>query len=63
VGATKGTWDKIREKTFAKTENPQAAGSGSAGRRMEDERSREQREFDEMLEKERQGVAIEEKWA
>ena len=67
VGATKGTWDKIREKTFAKN-NAQGGGmpphtSNGGGGRVEDERTREQREFDEMLEKERQGVTIEEKWA
>lgn len=72
VGATKGTWDKIREKTFATKTDPSQAGQRggvatsaaiSGGKVVEDERSREQREFDEMLEKERQGVAIEEKWA
>ena len=72
AGATKGTWDKIREKTFATKPNQSQAGQrggmatnagNSGGRVVEDERTREQREFDEMLEKERQGVAIEEKWA
>lgn len=64
--ATKGTWDKIRENAFGKSEqtnrNDQSQ-NGAGGMGMGDERSREQREFDEMLEKERQGVAIEEKWA
>jgi hypothetical protein len=63
--ATRGTWDKIRQQTFGKTEEGAQGyeapmpGVGSGG----DTRSKEQREFDEMLEKERQGAAVEDKWA
>jgi hypothetical protein len=67
--ATRGTWDQIRQKTFGKTES-EAAATGfdpltpdAVGGGRKDERSREQREFDEMLEKERQGAAVEDKWA
>jgi len=42
-----------------------AGGGGAPARRNtgEDSRSQEQREFDEMLEKERQGGVIGDKWA
>lgn len=67
--ATRGTWDKIRQQTFGKTESEAAAvgydpltpDAFDGGRK--DERSREQREFDEMLEKERRGAVVEDKWA
>lgn len=76
--ATKGTWDKIRQSTFgdkstssdvpAPNLGGRSAGVGAASapaRRNtgEDTRSKEQREFDEMLEKERQGGVIGDKWA
>lgn len=38
-------------------------GGRRLGQGKEDERTREQREFDEMLERERQGVKSEDKWA
>jgi hypothetical protein len=64
--ATKGTWDKIRQGAFGSKETASESGApsvrrGSAG--VEDTRSKEQREFDEMLEKERQGGVGEDKWA
>jgi len=77
--ATKGTWDKIRQSTFGGSGSDKgvdvptpnlgsgrgAAGGGVPARRNtgEDSRSQEQREFDEMLEKERQGGVIGDKWA
>jgi hypothetical protein len=73
--ATKGTWDKIRQSTFggqdksADVPTPNlgrgVGGGGAPTRRNtgEDTRSKEQREFDEMLEKERQGGVIGDKWA
>jgi hypothetical protein len=72
--ATRGTWDKIRQGAFggekgADVPTPNLGGRGTGGgapaRRNtgEDTRSKEQREFDEMLEKERQGGVIGDKWA
>lgn len=75
--ATRGTWDKIRQGAFGGEKNsdvptPNLGGRGAGGggggapaRRNtgEDTRSKEQREFDEMLEKERQGGVIGDKWA
>jgi hypothetical protein len=72
--ATKGTWDKIRQSAFGgegkekggEVPVPNLGGRGTGApsvRRGEDTRSREQREFDEMLEKERQGGVIGDKWA
>lgn len=74
-GATKGTWDKIRQSAFGgegkdkggEVPMPNLGGGRTGGapsvRRGEDTRSKEQREFDEMLEKERQGGVIGDKWA
>ena len=73
--ATKGTWDKIRQSAFGgegkdkggEMPMPNLGGGRTGGapsvRRGEDTRSKEQREFDEMLEKERQGGVIGDKWA
>lgn len=61
--ATKGTWDKIRQETYAQAGARGSATPAAADGMASDPRSKEQREFDEMLEKERQGAAGEDKWA
>jgi hypothetical protein len=75
---TGGVWDRIRnERPSAQTAQYAQNGSGAIGSALgrdpaagadlneagkPDTRSKEQREFDELLEKERQGVAAEETW-
>lgn len=69
--ATRGTWDKIRQSAFGQPgqnadvdRGSQAAVTTGAGSAVtESERTKEQREFDAMLEKERQGVVGDDKWA
>lgn len=66
--ATRGTWDKIRQSTFGAGQGQNADpaitnGIGQAAVVTESERTKEQREFDAMLEKERQGATGDDKWA
>lgn len=49
---TQSTWERLRSRSLGRNEPTVQAAAG----RVEDERSKEQREFDEMLEKERRGV-------
>lgn len=67
AGAGAGAWDRLRTKAFpSQAKGPaQEQNNGvpaKRGRGGEDERTKEQREFDEMLERERQGVPENETW-
>jgi len=73
---TTSAWDKIRsDRPAARAPSPTGYGGALGGSGLgqersaggedfvkEDERTREQREFDELLEKERQGVGANEVW-
>jgi hypothetical protein len=56
-GATKGAWDKIRLGGGVTGGDDGGSVRGSGGTiKMEDKRTKEQRDFDEMLERERRGM-------
>jgi len=64
---TKGAWDRLRLENPVKpaipAQAPRENGVGSKeDQAKEEERRKEQREFDEMLEWERQGAGESEKW-
>ena len=67
--ATKGAWDKLRTASPNNTSMAGTLGTGMGrdGQRdgtgmMEDERTKAQREFDDLLEQERKGLSSNETW-
>ncbi|ORY32619.1 hypothetical protein BCR39DRAFT_523175 [Naematelia encephala] len=59
---TASTWDKLRAASPIGGAGGTRAATGASALKVEDERTREQREFDEMLEKERKGVDTNDRW-